>query len=173
MFTRCVFKVVKEICFTFEKSRAKEQKLSSVHNFPLDMCASSVLRSTATWIVVFLKETRWCLSTGLEDMTDMIWYVSLSHAAIWCHMKAGVPSEAHGCSEDFSGQWRPALSWADFPSSMSSMSCLRRGFTCIICTFPTSPNSPLNCGIMKWICQCMRLIIRTFSKPICKRNHSF
>lgn len=100
-----------------------------------------------------------------------------------CSHMVGVPSEAHGCSEDFSGQWWPALSWADFPCHPCLASdVVSPAAFCIICTFPTSPNCHLNCGIMKWIwlnmwaddsiiCE-LWMRISTFSKPICKRLQS-
>ena len=100
-----------------------------------------------------------------------------------CSHMVGVPSEAHGCSEDFCGQWWPALSWADFPCHPCLASdVVSPAAFCIIGTFPTSPNCHLNCGIMKWIwlnmwaydsiiCE-LWMRISTFSKPICKRLQS-
>lgn len=134
--TRCVLKEmfyllgetkrqgIKTALCSFWKQRTKP---FSFHNFLLDMCTSSVLPEVYRY-----------MNRGLFERDKMMF----KHRA-WtydvfpepCSHMAGVPSEAHGCSEDFSGQWWPALSWADYPSSvssMSSMSCLRRAFTCII-----------------------------------------
>ena len=180
-------------CFTFwEKPRGKEQKLlyvlfaikrpCSFHFIVFSLiCVLQVfsLRSTATWIVVFLKETRWCLSTGLENMMCF-----LSHAAIWpgFHPRLMVALKISVVNGDLPYP-EPIFHHPCHPCHPCLASdVVSPAAFCIICTFPTSPNCHLNCGIMKWIwsnmwaydsiiCE-LWMRISTFSKPICKRLQS-